>query len=99
MPLKPLWQNSALPPPAQTHPVPPQLWNIPPPLLLPPLLLPPLLLPLLLLPPLLPPPGGVTPPLPPPMFPQAFEQERISHELMLSTHCWQLAEMLLAHPW
>jgi hypothetical protein len=83
--LNPAWQKSIDPPPAQTCPVPPQLWNMPPPLLLP-------------LPPL-PIPGGVTPPLPLPAFPQSLEQEFISHELTLRTHCWQLGERLLEHPW
>jgi hypothetical protein len=59
---------------------------MPPPLLLPPLLP-------------LPIPGGVTPPLPLPTFPQALEQELISQELMLRTHCWQLGEMLLVQLW
>jgi hypothetical protein len=85
--LKTAWQNSMVPPLAQTGPVPPvQVWNMPP------LLLPPL-------PPLPPGPGGVTPPLPLPTFPHAFAQERCSHELMFKTHCWQLDEMLFAHPW
>jgi hypothetical protein len=57
---------------------------MPPPLLLPPL-------------PPLPPGPGLTPLLP--AVPQALEQELISQELMLKTHCWQLDEMLLAHPW
>jgi hypothetical protein len=90
--LKPAWQKSIDAPPAQTCPVPPQVWNMPPP---PPLLL---LPPLLPLPPI---PGGVTPPLPPlPAFPpHSLEQELISQELMLRTHCWQLAERLLEQLW
>ena len=87
--LKPAWQKSIDAPPSQTCPVPEQLWNMPPPL--PPLLLLPLALP--------PIPGGVTPPLPLPTFPQSLEQEAISQELMPRTHCWQLAERLLEHPW
>jgi hypothetical protein len=89
--LKPAWQKAIDAPPSQTCPLPEQLWNMPPPL--PPLLLLPLALP--------PIPGGVTPPLPPlPAFPpQSLEQELISQELMLRTHCWQLDERLPPHPW
>jgi hypothetical protein len=90
--LKPAWQKSIDVPSAQTCPVPEQVWNMPPPL--PPLLLLPLLLP--------PIPGGVTPPPLLPLTalpPQSLEQEVISQELTLRTHCWQLAERLVEHPW